>query len=559
MECSVCGRKIIEPRVNLSPTELAELKTILRLEFGPFVVNPVRAEELKRTLALADKDIEDIESNVVCLRDQQRLEHQRATLRSILSGMRRLPNETLLRIFEYVCDENVLQNYPLYDSDSERSTKLTPPMTIAHLPTMAVSSVCSRWRELALSSPSLWAGLTVKTLITTFNNQATSLLGFISTLDLFLTRSSDWPLRLAVEIRGDTWEIEPIEPISLTHLTRHSHRWKIFKHRGTYLLTDYETLSNLQCPSLTELDINSDGYWVASTDLDCFEHSPRLRALALNRIPQDKSKIPYHQLDHADFVINSSGALEEVLRKCPSLKSFELQLEHYHSEPSLSVIPGTWRDITSIVIREYHEQSCSELVFPSFSFPSLNVLQVERLGSIEQMPSKPTDWPGSAFISFVCRSCCMITTFTIRGISLSDLDLIGALRVMPSLLHLEIDNEVWHMKQQNPITLPLISSLTPRQSSNSVISLVPKLHSLRLLFDGTTFYDRAFVSMIQSRWFKPGSDLHTANSRTGISCIRSVVLRFSRREVNVEVYKPLRVLDEDGLRVVVIGTNGVQI
>jgi hypothetical protein len=37
----------------------------------------------------------------------------------------------------------------------------------------------------------------------------------------------------------------------------------------------------------------------------------------------------------------------------------------------------------------YHEQPCSELVFPSFSSPSLETLQVERLVSLNQMPSKP--------------------------------------------------------------------------------------------------------------------------------------------------------------------------
>jgi hypothetical protein len=43
----------------------------------------------------------------------------------------------------------------------------------------------------------------------------------------------------------------------------------------------------------------------------------------------------------------------------------------------------------------------------------------------------------------------------------------------------------------------------------------------------------------------------------GRGCIRSVVLKFGWREVDAEVYKPLRILDKEGLRVVVAGTNGV--
>lgn len=45
----------------------------------------------------------------------------------------------------------------------------------------------------------------------------------------------------------------------------------------------------------------------------------------------------------------------------------------------------------------------------------------------------------------------------------------------------------------------------------------------------------------------------------GRGSIRSVVLKFSWRELDAEVYKPLRVLDQEGLRVVVAGTNGHQV
>jgi uncharacterized protein involved in exopolysaccharide biosynthesis len=80
----------------------------LRSEFGPFVVSPERSEELKEILDLADKDIEKYDSEVARLQAQiltvqvekQRLEAQRAKLRSLLSPMRRLSNELLLYIFQ---------------------------------------------------------------------------------------------------------------------------------------------------------------------------------------------------------------------------------------------------------------------------------------------------------------------------------------------------------------------------------------------------------------------------------------------------------------------------
>ncbi|KAF9073305.1 hypothetical protein BDP27DRAFT_1289483 [Rhodocollybia butyracea] len=547
MECPIRGKEVIKPLAKFGSRELAELRTELRSEYGPFVVNPARAQALKEILAFADKESEE-----ACLHDRLRLEKRVEILRSILSPMRRLPNESLLRIFEYVCDENFLQSYPW--NDFAPPTKLTFPV-IVYLPTMAISSVCFRWRELALSSPGLWASLIVQT-CSIPSSQVKSLVGFISTLELFLERSGDWPLRLALDTRGDK-EMDYF----LAPLTRHTHRWKTFKYRGQYSLTTSQVLSNFHFPLLVELDLRSNFHWVQPSDLDRFEYSPRLRTLVTNRTPPPECKIPLHQLHYAEFGIDFSEDLEEALRNCSSLRSVALRRADswFLEQPERESI---WRNITSLVIREPSVQpwnKVSDEVFPFFSFPSLTELRVERLE--QRAADSATAWPRDVFISFVSRSSCMITKFTIRGISLSDLDLIASLKVMPSLLHLEVDDKgPIQTMHRSPITPRLIASLIQNQSNETLPnSLVPKLHSLRLLFDGKTFDDLAFVSMVQSRWFKPGSDLHAAKLTMGIGCIRSVVLKFSRRDVVVESYKPLRVLDEEGLRVVVAGKKGVQI
>jgi hypothetical protein len=122
---------------------------------------------------------------------------------------------------------------------------------------------------------------------------------------------------------------------------------------------------------------------------------------------------------------------------------------------------------------------------------------------------------------------------------------------MPELLHLEIDNSG---PQPIPIMTHLISNLTQHRSTSD--SLIPKLHTLSLKHILGTFSAQSFVTMVESRWFKPGSDLSAAMSSLGIGCIRSVTLMFQGK-VDAEVYKPLRILDEEGLRVVVAGSNGV--
>ncbi|KAF9060845.1 hypothetical protein BDP27DRAFT_1191325, partial [Rhodocollybia butyracea] len=117
---------------------------------------------------------------------------------SLLSPMRKLPNETLLRIFQYVCEQNSVQYYYPCLLRRVSHTEMTPSI-ITDLPTMAISSVCYRWRALALSSPSLWANLSVTT--RSMNSEHTeTFAGFTRTVTRYLERSGDWPLRLELSI-----------------------------------------------------------------------------------------------------------------------------------------------------------------------------------------------------------------------------------------------------------------------------------------------------------------------------------------------------------------------
>ncbi|KAF9058750.1 hypothetical protein BDP27DRAFT_1432348 [Rhodocollybia butyracea] len=544
-------RKSSNIRINLSAAELAQLENQLRSEFGPFVVSPERAEELKEILALADKDIDMYDSEIAHHQEQimiaqakkQPLITQHAKLRSLLSPMRRLSNEVLLHIFEYVCEENLLQSYPWF-SNQPPLTELTSP-AITYLPTMAISSVCSRWHVLALSSPSLWANIRVE-MYSPAQDKATALVGFVDTVARFLDRSGDRPLSLSLYLL-DTPNYEIEEPL-LTMLTQHARRWETFTYSGDSSLTQHVTLSNLHFPLLVELDIGTfDDRDGISPDFNCFEHAPRLCTLGTPKM--FTSKVPSHQLHHL-ILRDGHSRLVDMLHKCPLVKSLEVVgWEAYDPQSSE---PYTSRTITSLSIIKGHEPSL-ELILLTFNLPSLNTFVLESYDMSSGY------WATKTFISFISRSSCMITTFILYGMVLSDSDLLAALQVMPSLLHLVIEDS--QLAQYRPIISNLIPRLIHHESTS--ISLVPKLHTLRLVSqcnnDNGTFDDSAFVSMVESRWFRPGSDRSAAMSLLGRTSIRSVFLRFEWREVDAEIYKPLRILDTEGLRVVVVDANGVQV
>ncbi|KAF9075311.1 hypothetical protein BDP27DRAFT_1315865 [Rhodocollybia butyracea] len=532
---SLCARcaGTLQIRVNLSSAEISKIENDLRSEFE-------RAEEVKQMLALADKDIEDHDSEIARLHGQiliikekkRQLEAQRARLRALFSPIRKLPNEILLRILQHVCERNRLCDY-----DVEGSSYIP---SISYFPAMVISSVCSRWRDLALSSPRLWANLTVEI----YTRDEAREPRFMNMLTRLLERSNKWPLRLSLnrvgfQIHSNINYYLPDQTLPLPFLDllfQHAYHWETFTFQALYPLTFYMKPSGLHFPSLLELNIKD------------FERNPLAPF----------NKVEYLHLQRMSIDLASPPVLAKILHNYPSLKSLSLELKPFEEEDaevSDLMVQGTWRNIACLVIKAFERPWLLNMAFSSFSFPSLNELVVES-------ECHTNNWPVDAFKSFVTTSSCMITTFTLRGFTVSDVDLIATLQVMPSISYLEIDDFEDSSPQnpiisQSPITSHFMQSL---QHQSTSFPLAPKLHSLRLISKRTVpFDDLTFISMIESRWFKPGSDLSAAMFSIGKACIRSVVLTFSWREVDAEVYQPLRNLDAEGLRVVVAGTNGVQV
>ncbi|THU81283.1 hypothetical protein K435DRAFT_693911, partial [Dendrothele bispora CBS 962.96] len=65
---------------------------------------------------------------------------------SLLSSMRKFPSEILGEIFGFCCSE--------YGLSVKREKSLEPFQVNA--PALVLSQICSRWRDVMISSPSLW-------------------------------------------------------------------------------------------------------------------------------------------------------------------------------------------------------------------------------------------------------------------------------------------------------------------------------------------------------------------------------------------------------------------
>ncbi|EEB92811.1 hypothetical protein MPER_08625, partial [Moniliophthora perniciosa FA553] len=122
------------------------------------------------------------------------LEHERNALKKNLSQYRspvhRLPPEILGKIFT------------MFNDLPEEERWLEPTDTA---PALAVSRTCRRWRDIALSLPSIWSSIAIA-FKERWSNQESRLLDL--TTRLFLDRSQTSPLILILSLDGLSRDLE---------------------------------------------------------------------------------------------------------------------------------------------------------------------------------------------------------------------------------------------------------------------------------------------------------------------------------------------------------------
>ncbi|KAE9386366.1 hypothetical protein BT96DRAFT_1006156 [Gymnopus androsaceus JB14] len=186
----------------------------------------------------------------------------------------RLANELLSLIFDFTCEENLLQEYP---RTNEKPTGLTSPV-ISYLPALAISAVCARWRSLALALPDLWARLKLK-----ITEEQTILDAFMATLQLCLDRSAQTPLVLDVFIDYIKDGLYDDNPPALNLLLQYSSCWKKFRCR-----TDRHIFENpLSLPILEDLSLGCVGMDDVGDIFYSPRAAPKLRALEIDLPPSD--------------------------------------------------------------------------------------------------------------------------------------------------------------------------------------------------------------------------------------------------------------------------------
>ncbi|KAJ3876701.1 hypothetical protein F5051DRAFT_453623 [Lentinula edodes] len=565
-----------EPRVNVDTPELNER---LRSCYGLADTQLFEIKEMLRSsqMDIADYDSEikrvklaydtetsrihaDYKMNAAVLRERYEAEVGRAQtahsakmhrirlrcqglkkhtekLTTLLSPIRRIPSEILLRILVHFCDQNDLTSYEPGDASA-----------------LTISAVCTRWRQLAMSQPALWANLKVKFDDQCEDDEEKTQALLVSRVELHLARSQNHPLTLSL------FPLSSKNHPALVLVARESRRWRRLSYGGDDFGSNWNScLQSLPLPMLEAVRFEETEYCDGqSPPIEAFSQAPNIKELDLRCIFIDQhvtaifdgawemlTDLSYH------FAEDLEGFLS-ILDCCPKLRRLTLEGENSDLIPVQPIRshPISSLKILNLVNPPNDHDSMLECILTSLLLPDLTELVLLHIGDVEE----PFLMPYRILEDFFQRSRCPLSTLTLGQICMTDTDMIALLAHLPCLRELTCEDPD---DGDSFITRSFIRSLHTWERDSlhrSIEPLVPQLRSLTLKTHREEFDAPTFVETITSRWLPD----EASATQLGASCLRSVELHLEG-VVDADAYEPLKRFDRAGMRVVVKskGLNGL--
>ncbi|KAF5389778.1 hypothetical protein D9757_006016 [Collybiopsis confluens] len=530
-----------------APIHSAELNERLRLCYGltDSQLSEIRTliKAAQRDIASYDQELHRLDMEAIRLRSRREaLMNSIGKLSTLLSPVRRLPNEILLRIFSSCCQENDISS--------------TLPGAAAAL---TLSAVCTKWRAIVMSSPACWSNLTVEAPYEDIDEEeeAEEEEELARRVEIYLTRSKNHPLILDLDPSHRSYGEHPV----LALLAQESQRWKVLTYRGRYIPSAYSAFQSLSLPILEKMAyIGPDDEEVLDfPDQNLLVHSP-IHELGILSNPFEEDDLAltcFSSLFDSLTTLHHklSGHIEPFLRvldRCPRLRHLHVSGDNYENDSELGAhetrrtLPATSLSISGEAFKNFPDLTIG-VVLASIAAPDLVELELEQVG-----PHRDELCP--MLNDFFARSKSRLTILTLRGIRLTDVEMANLLLYLPYLQTLSISEENYFKFGFTSITTQFIESLHAWKTNalrQSIEPLVPRLRSLRLepSVKSHQFHPEVFVETVLSRWL-PDDD---TSSELGVACLRSVELILPKKHAKADTsgYHPLRTLDKAGLRVTV--------
>ncbi|KAL0564759.1 hypothetical protein V5O48_017278 [Marasmius crinis-equi] len=437
---------------------------------------------------------------------QAGLEKAMKKYRTLLSPIHRLPSEVLLEIFQHCCHTNTL-------SDPQ-----VPPA-------LALSRVCGRWRDIAVSSPRLWSSITISQFRSRDKVEHSRRQRMTTCLTrLFLERSKNAPLKLKLRFPWDPSEVDYSNGMVMDLLGAQSKRWEELTIDETELYAS-SAAGDIDLPILKRLTLltESPDSMSSSLILDRFAHCPALTSLCTDvALTAHRLSLPWANIRTLTLQGCADGEDQLfILSLCSSsvqrLTFVDVETNDWGSwegdriladmVTSLSLQADPWSDVDTSVVQH---------------------LTLSRLSSVD-IGTKLHDQPNpfSRFArsdesvhleELIQRSSCTITSLRLQSTMLTDVQVLSLLRLMPRLKDLDIGEYI--SEANNRVITHQFSNHLLVDPEDRRAPLVPHLTELKLSIHLNGLDQQALAEALKSRWLP----LPPVVADVGVGCLKSVEL-----------------------------------
>ncbi|KAF9255978.1 hypothetical protein L218DRAFT_937112 [Marasmius fiardii PR-910] len=406
--------------------------------------------------------------------------------RSLLSPIHAMPSDILSTIFAFCCQENVLLPSSL------------PPV-------LRLSMVCGRWRDIALSTPSLWSSIGI-------NLGAWS--GKIHMLEhltkQFMERSQQSPLHLSLVLHFKTVSDVAEAKHALDIIIQNCERWKDMSLDFEGLKFSFPSFASIhgRLPVLRSLSLTPPK---GHTDLNVisrlFDTCPSLRALEFFTLPDEFEPLhlPWNQLKllriHNSFI----NVASPLLTSCKSIERLEFTNVGGLSEGSEGFSDhSVTSSVKSLIISMTEGETQHELddILQHVTLKGLESLEISMEGPD---PDVWSTWDGVHMHDFLRRSSCRLTSLRLH-VPFTDRQTLSLLQMIPTLCIEEYPEE-----SNCIVTDDFLNRIV---ADTSLAPILPNLNQLKLKIHQQGVSYHSLLKMLSSRW--------NGATDNGVECLRSV-------------------------------------
>lgn len=323
-----------------------------------------------------------------------------------ISTSRRIPPEVLRTIFTLYCDQP--ESYVGVPDEDAVRPPISHNLNSTDTP-LILGSVCASWRQVALSTPILWATIVLES---PHPHQ-------IPLIRRWLGRAGRNPLTVIMSARGES-NLRTSEELDevISVLVQYSYRWK----KIAFWFDDYfpRPLLDIDVSSFLRLEsafLMWDFIPYQLGDIwSILYQSPLIREVYWEYYPPRWHLIPWRQLTSVNcrgFI--SSEIFWDLLKSCSFLEKLEIGLTQGANDngPIVPMKPEITHESLQYLV--LHFKTSATPFYDSLILPAL-----EKLHVIHDYRLSPHDEAEEALLNMVVRSTCTLRHLKMEGRQLSE-------------------------------------------------------------------------------------------------------------------------------------------